>query len=124
MTPSMVPTPHFPSWRFFRRIFATGPNEDAPPGAVRRSSHFRTGTIRVMRLSDGVEWGVHVSILWAPLPEGPALPASKLAEYHAVPPAYLAKHLQALAAAGVLRTVKGAKGGYRLARSPTEISVL
>src|SRR3954452_11052888 len=124
MTPSMVPTPHFPSWRFFRRIFATGPNEDAPPGAVRRSSDFRTGNIRVMRLPDGVEWGVHVCTLLASLPEDAALPASKLAEYHGVPAAYLAKHLQALAAAGVLRTVKGAKGGYRLARPPQEISVL
>lgn len=77
-----------------------------------------------MRLSDGVEWGVHVCTLLASLPDDAALPAAKLAEYHGVPSAYLAKHLQALAAAGVLRTVKGAKGGYRLARPPTEITVL
>jgi Rrf2 family protein len=36
----------------------------------------------------------------------------------------LAKHVQALAAAGVLQTVKGARGGYRLARPPAEITVL
>ncbi len=77
-----------------------------------------------MRMSDGVEWGVHVCVLLAALPDDSALPAAKLAEYHGVPAAYLAKHLQALASAGVLRTVKGARGGYRLARPASEITVL
>ena len=77
-----------------------------------------------MRLSDGIEWGLHVCVLLAPLPDDAALPAAKLAEYNGVPAAYLAKHLQALAGAGVLRTVKGAKGGYRLAKPPAEITVL
>jgi Rrf2 family protein len=77
-----------------------------------------------MRMSDGVEWGVHVCVLLATLPDHAALPAAKLAEYHGVPAAYLAKHLQALAAAGVLKTVKGARGGYRLARPAAEITIL
>ncbi len=77
-----------------------------------------------MRLSDGVEWGVHVCVVLASLPDDAALPAAKLAEYHGVPAAYLAKHLQALAGAGVLQTVKGARGGYRLARAPAAITVL
>jgi len=77
-----------------------------------------------MKLSDGVEWGVHVCVLLASLPDDAALPAAKLAEYHGVPAAYLAKHLQALAGAEVLQTVKGARGGYRLARPPAEITVL
>ena len=77
-----------------------------------------------MRLSDGVEWGVHVCVLLATLPDDAALPAAKLAEYHGVPAAYLAKHLQALAGADVLRTVKGARGGYRLARPAEGITVL
>jgi Rrf2 family protein len=77
-----------------------------------------------MKLSDGVEWGVHACVLLAVLPPDSALPAARLAEYHGVPSAYLAKHLQALARAGVLETVKGPRGGYRLARPATEISVL
>jgi Rrf2 family protein len=77
-----------------------------------------------MRLSDGVEWGVHVCTLLAVLPDDSALPAARLAEYHGVPSAYLAKHLQALARADVLETVKGPRGGYRLARPPAEITVL
>jgi Rrf2 family protein len=77
-----------------------------------------------MKLSDGVEWGVHACVLLAVLPPDSALPAARLAEYHGVPSAYLAKHLQALARSGVLETVKGPRGGYRLARPATEISVL
>jgi Rrf2 family protein len=77
-----------------------------------------------MRLSDGVEWGVHACTLLAVLPPEYALAAAKLAEYHDVPSAYMAKHLQALARAGVLETVKGARGGYRLARPAREITVL
>jgi Rrf2 family protein len=77
-----------------------------------------------MKLSDGVEWGVHVCTVLAALPSGAALPAAKLAEYHGVPSAYLAKHLQALARAGVLETTKGPKGGYRLARRASEITLL
>jgi len=77
-----------------------------------------------MKLSDGVEWGVHACVLLAVLPADAALPAARLAEYHGVPSAYLAKHLQALARAEVLETVKGPRGGYRLSRSPAEITVL
>ena len=77
-----------------------------------------------MKLSEGVEWGVHACVLLAVLPPDSALPAARLAEYHGVPSAYLAKHLQALAGAGVLETVKGPRGGYRLARPATEITVL
>ena len=77
-----------------------------------------------MKLSDGVEWGVHACVVLAVLPPDAALPAARLAEYHGVPSAYLAKHLQALARAGVLETVKGPRGGYRLARPATDITVL
>lgn len=77
-----------------------------------------------MKLSDGVEWGVHVCTLLAVLPSDAALPAARLAEYHGVPSAYLAKHLQALARGGVLETVKGPRGGYRLARPAAEVTVL
>ena len=77
-----------------------------------------------MRLSDGVEWGVHVCALLATLPEDGALPAAKLAEFHGVPAAYLGKHLQALARAGVLQTAKGPRGGYRLSRAPADITIL
>jgi Rrf2 family protein len=77
-----------------------------------------------MRMSEGVEWVLHCCTVLAALPDDRALPAARLAEFHDVAPAYLAKHLQATAAAGITETVPGPRGGYRLARPPAEISVL
>lgn len=77
-----------------------------------------------MQLSEGVEWAVHCATVLAALPPGAALPAARLAEFHGVPPAYLAKHLQALSAAGVAESVRGPRGGYRLARPAEQVSVL
>ena len=75
-------------------------------------------------MSEGVEWAVHCCSLLAALGDDQTLPAAKLAEYHEVPPAYLAKHLQALTAAGVTTSVPGPRGGYRLARPPAEVTLL
>jgi Rrf2 family protein len=58
------------------------------------------------------------------VPDGQTLPAARLAEFHGVPPAYLAKHLQALSRAGLVQTVPGPRGGYRLARPAGEINML
>lgn len=77
-----------------------------------------------MKLSDGVEWALHCCTLLAALPEGQALPAARLAEFHGVPPAYLAKHLQALTAAGITASLPGPYGGYRLARPAGEVTLL
>lgn len=75
-------------------------------------------------MSDGVEWAVHCCTVLAALSEGEALPAARLAEYHEVPPAYLAKHLQATTAAGITASVSGPRGGYRLARRADQITLL
>src|SRR5947209_8292305 len=77
-----------------------------------------------MRMSDGVEWAIHCCTVLALLPPDLALPAPRLAEFHGVPPAYLAKQLQALARAGIAESVPGARGGYRLARPADEITLL
>jgi Rrf2 family protein len=77
-----------------------------------------------MKLSEGVEWGIHSATLLAVLPPGTALPAGRLAEFHGVPTAYLAKHLQAMSRAGLLESMPGARGGYRLARPAASITML
>lgn len=77
-----------------------------------------------MRLSQGVEWAVHSCTVLASVPADRALPAAKLAEFHGVPGAYLAKHLQALSAAEIVTSVPGPLGGYRLARTAEEITLL
>lgn len=77
-----------------------------------------------MKLSDGVEWALHCCTVLALVPADSALPAAKLAEFHGVPAAYLAKHLQALARAGIVESLPGARGGYRLSRPATDITLL
>jgi Rrf2 family protein len=75
-------------------------------------------------MSDAVEWAVHCCTILATLPEDQALPAARLAEFHDVPPAYLAKALQATTAAGITESRSGPRGGYRLARPAAEITLL
>jgi Rrf2 family protein len=77
-----------------------------------------------MRLGEGVEWAMHCCVVLAVLPDGQALPAARLAEFHGVPRAYLAKHLQALSQAGIVESVPGRRGGYRLARPAADITLL
>ena len=75
-----------------------------------------------MRMSEGVEWTAHACVLLAALPPGVGLPAAALAEFHYLAPAYMAKHMQALARAGVVESIRGAGGGYRLARPAGEVT--
>jgi len=75
-------------------------------------------------MSDGVEWAVHLCGVLAAAPDGLGVPRNKLAEFYELPPAYLAKHLQALSRAGIVTGGRGVKGGYRLARDVTKISLL
>lgn len=77
-----------------------------------------------MKLSEGVEWGLHCTSVLASLPAKATLPTKALAEYHGVSETYLSKHLQALTRGGIIESVPGPKGGYRLARPATEITLL
>ncbi len=77
-----------------------------------------------MKMSEGVEWALHCCLMLAWVgTEGP-VPTSTLAGAFDVPPHYLNKFLQALVRAGVLTSTAGAKGGFRLARSPRNVSLL
>ena len=77
-----------------------------------------------MKLGDGVEQAIHSVAMLAGLSDHGVLSAAALAEFHGVSASYLLKHLQALSGAGILHTVPGPRGGYRLARAPEKISLL
>lgn len=76
-----------------------------------------------MRMSQGVEWAAHACTVLAPLPPGLGLSLAALAEFHGVPPAYMAKQMQLLSKAGIVRTSRGKTGGYALARPAGEITL-
>lgn len=75
-----------------------------------------------MKMSGGVEWALHCCTLLSRAVE--PVPAAKLAEFHDVSPSYLAKQLQLLSRAGLVRSTQGNAGGYALTRAGTEITVL
>ncbi|MCF3122319.1 Rrf2 family transcriptional regulator [Streptomyces arenae] len=75
-----------------------------------------------MKLSGGVEWALHCCVVLTAATE--PVPAARLAQLHDVSPSYLAKQMQALSRAGLVRSVQGKTGGYVLTRSAAEITVL
>lgn len=75
-------------------------------------------------MNQGVEWAAHCAVLLAAPPPDLPVPAAKLAEFHDLPAPYLAKALQQLAAAGIVSSIAGRRGGYRLARPAEEITLL
>jgi Rrf2 family protein len=77
-----------------------------------------------MRMSEGVEWGIHCCSFLSSLKEGESLSGGDLATFFDLPRAYLLKHLGALSRAGIVTTTTGPRGGYRLARPASEVTLL
>ena len=73
-------------------------------------------------MSGGVEWALHCCVVLTAAPA--PVPAGRLAELHDVSGSYLAKQLQSLSRAGLVHSVQGHAGGYRLTRPASEITVL
>lgn len=77
-----------------------------------------------MKLSDGVEAAIHCAASLAGTVDGATIPGGALAGQFGLSPSYLLKHLNALTAAGILESVPGPAGGYRLARPAERITLL
>ncbi|MGY1721026.1 RrF2 family transcriptional regulator [Blastococcus sp. SYSU DS0552] len=77
-----------------------------------------------MRLPASTEWLLHCATTLAQLERGASATAAQLAEYYDLPPASLAKQLQSLVKAGVLRASTGPRGGFELARPAEQITLL
>ena len=77
-----------------------------------------------MQLGKGVEWTTHICTMLALLGEGEGLSVDALAEFFEVPAAYLSKQMQLLRRAGIVQSVRGKGGGYRLAKGVDAISLL
>lgn len=75
-----------------------------------------------VKLSGGVEWALHCCVVLTTAAR--PVPAARLAELHDVSPTYLAKQLQLLSRAGLVRSTQGKSGGYVLTRPPEDITML
>jgi Rrf2 family protein len=77
-----------------------------------------------VKLPVSTEWVLHCAATLAQLDPGSSASTTQLAQYFDLPAAYLAKQLKALVKAGVLGSTTGPQGGFRLARSAAEITLL
>ena len=76
-----------------------------------------------MKLTRGGEYGIRGVLYLAQQNDGKVSMLSAIAKAQDVPPRFLAKIFQALAKAGVVKSHRGAKGGFSLARPSSEISI-
>ena len=76
-----------------------------------------------MPFSKTMVQGVYVLCHLSRKEPGTVVPSGPISEAMNVPPEQTAKILQALAKAGVVRSVRGRRGGYALAKPPEEITI-
>ncbi|MEO3826469.1 Rrf2 family transcriptional regulator [Actinomadura sp. B10D3] len=77
-----------------------------------------------MKLPVSTEWVLHCATTLAQLDPGASASTAQLAQYYDLPAPYLAKQLKALVRAGLLSATAGPRGGFRLARPASEITLL
>ena len=76
-----------------------------------------------MKLTRGGEYGIRGVLYLAQQDNGKVSMLSAIAKAQDVPPRFLAKIFQALAKAGVVKSHRGAKGGFSLAKPASEVTV-
>lgn len=76
-----------------------------------------------MKLTRGGEYAIRGVLYLAQQNDGKVSMLSAIAKAQDVPPRFLAKIFQALAKAGVVKSHRGAKGGFSLARPASEVTV-
>ena len=77
-----------------------------------------------MKLPTRVRYGCRAMVALALHEEQGPVPLEVLAQEQSIPERYLAKIVQDLRRSGLIRSVRGAHGGYRLSRSPARITLL
>ena len=77
-----------------------------------------------MKLGEGVEAAIHCAAMLAGVDGTSTMSGAAMAEAFGLSPSYLLKHLNMLTASGILESVPGPAGGYRLARPAERITLL
>jgi Rrf2 family protein len=75
-----------------------------------------------MQYSIGVEYALHCLVYLIDIPEDSSTGIKELSTFQGISDTYLSKIFTKLSKAGIVSSVPGVKGGYRLAKSPEEIS--
>ena len=75
-----------------------------------------------MQYSVGVEYALHCLVYLINTPSKESVGIKDLAEFQGLSETFLSKVFGKLSKAGIVSSVPGVKGGYRLAKSPEDIS--
>ena len=76
-----------------------------------------------MRVTKWGEYGILCCLYLAYAKRENSVGASELAEFHSIPLQYAQQILQRLRKGGIINSVRGPGGGYRLARDPEKINL-
>ncbi len=77
-----------------------------------------------MKLSTRVRYGVRAMVELAKQKENQPVPLRELADKQSISPKYLEQMAVSLKIAGLIESVRGAEGGYRLVRPAEEITIM
>lgn len=75
-----------------------------------------------MQYSVGVEYALHCLVYLIDVPSKESVGIKDLAEFQGLSETFLSKVFGKLSKAGIVSSVPGVKGGYRLSKSPEDIS--
>jgi Rrf2 family protein len=78
----------------------------------------------VLQISRKIDYALRALIFLAGTAEGRIATLQEMADTLTLPREFLAKILKALSSRGLVRSTRGVRGGYQLARSPRTISFL
>ena len=76
-----------------------------------------------MKISSGEEYGLRCLLQLARRPQGQPVTGREVAQNESLTPEYVEKILNRMIKAGLVRGLRGVKGGYLLARPASEITV-
>jgi len=77
-----------------------------------------------MKLTRATSYALHAVVFMASEDQGQIVASHLIARARGIPERFLLKVLKPLVSARVLSSVKGPNGGYRLAKSPSQITLL
>jgi Rrf2 family protein len=78
----------------------------------------------ILQISKRIDYALRAMLHLASLPSGAVVSFREIARCCGLPKDFLAKIMKTLSDRELVQSIRGASGGYRLARDPAEISVL
>ena len=76
-----------------------------------------------MRLTSAAEYGIRALLYLALQPPDKVCLISEISRVQSIPEKFLAKILQSLSKGGLVKSYRGVKGGFSLARLPEEVTL-